>query len=54
METLLFPSAPLPGPHEHCGGLLCAECARHGFTAVHFRPDGTCGNGHRLEEAPRG
>lgn len=51
---LHFPSAPLPDPCKGCGTLLCAECARHALTAVHFSPDGICAFGHRLEEAPRG
>jgi len=49
METLHFPSAPLPAPCTGCGTLLCAECARHGLTAVHFSTDGICTYGHRLE-----
>ena len=51
MEILHFPSAPLPAPCEGCGTLLCAECARHNLTAVHFSPAGLCAYGHRLEEA---
>lgn len=54
MEALLFFSKALPDPCGCCQGLLCAECARsgpgrQGLTAVHFRPDGTCGGGHRLD-----
>lgn len=49
--TLHFPSKPLPDPCAGCGTLLCAECARAWkLTAQHFRPDGICPNGHRLEE----
>jgi hypothetical protein len=49
VTTVHFLSPALPEPHA-CGGLLCAECARHGFTAVHFNPDGICANGHRLDQ----
>lgn len=52
---LHFPSRPLPGPVQGCGGLLCSVCARPwGLAAVHFSPDGICAFGHQLEEAPRG
>ena len=49
MTTLHFLSKPLPAPCKDCGTQLCAECARHGMTAVHFSPDGLCAFGHRLE-----
>jgi hypothetical protein len=49
VEILHFPSKPLPAPCSGCGGLLCAECARRGMTAVHFSTDGICAYGHRLE-----
>ena len=49
MEILHFLSKALPAPCPGCGTLLCAECARHGLTAVHFRPDGICAYGHQLE-----
>lgn len=50
MEIVHFLSAALPEPHG-CGGLRCAECARHALTAVHFSPDGICAFGHKLDLA---